>query len=65
MERRAVALLYGCGIPAAEWLDLSAVHWHCAARTCSCQQPSPFSAVRRGDAALPKLLWEDLLFILF
>ena len=33
---------------------------HCAAKT---QRPSPFSAVRGGGVeALPKLLWEDLLF---
>ena len=25
------------------------------------QRMSPFSAIRGGDAALPKLLWEDLL----
>jgi len=55
-KRENVALQCRCGIPAAEWVDSSAVgiaHYNR-------QRVSWFSAMRGHDAALPKLLWDCL-----
>jgi len=54
-----VALWCGCSLPTAEWVDLSTVGIaqpvaHAANNSILCM---------RGDAALPKLLWDFLFYV--